>query len=358
MRKVGAPDQKPRATVAREPFDAARKLSYLVRDVIPRRVLGHQPSMASFSAATGIARSTLRVQLKEGRLTGHVQAILAEKLGFSLGWDEWVAGTAEEFSGRYSLEHQRESVAELSRFDKNGATRRTGTRQEVEDERTGVQFLVSRPCRPWSIHEMISVQMFFQQTGKGTQWPFDMEIVCQKARLPELDIAVAISRASVRVSWDRGLFPSTRASRARDRETKLGTLEGTLSERKIEAAVFGDETAPGWELSHTEGKHLGVISLDSACDLFCIEDGLQVMVTLMVYDKDLNAEVTNAAIAEAPEVDGDGGLPAIVRADGQSLGTTKLKVLKAIAARSLKQHPKQPAGSAILASDCVTFKKR
>jgi hypothetical protein len=153
-------------------------------------------------------------------------------------------------------------------------------------------------------------------------------------------------------------FPTTRASRARDRIAKLQALERTLSERKIEATVFGDDTAPGWELSHKEEKHLGVLSLDSACDLHCIEDGLQVMVTLTVWDKDLNAANTDAAITGEPAVDAKGEPPAIVRADGQSLGTTKLKVLQAIAARSLRQHPEQPADSAILASDCVTFKKR
>ena len=105
-------------------------------------------------------------------------------------------------------------------------------------------------------------------------------------------------------------------------------------------------------LSHQDGKPIGIICLDNCSDLHEVEDGLKVLFTLTIYDKDLSAEIASSAIIDEAEP------PSITRPDGQPLGPNKLKVLQAIAARSLKDHPDQPAGSTRLASDGVVFGKR
>ena len=241
-------------------------------------------------------------------------------------------------------------IAEICRFDRTGTAWRIGSRKDFENEFSGVQFLVSR-IRYAPMIDGVSVQAFFPQGGKPAAWPFDIEIVCQPALLPEIGLRVAINRITLRMEWDEPAFPLPHASRARDRETRVMGSAETLAKKRIDVTVLGDDRAPAWVLSHQDSKPVGIISLDSCSDLHTIEDGLEVFFSLTIYDKELNAEIASSAFT------GEAELPSITRADGQPLGSNKLKVLQAIAARSLKDAD-QPAGSARLASDGVKFKKR
>jgi hypothetical protein len=227
---------------------------------------------------------------------------------------------------------------------------RQGTAKEFKDEYTGVQFLVER-APSWSIGNAVSVQIFFPQDGKASEWPFDIEVVCQRAELQEIGLSISINRAVLRVEWDQKKFPLTHASRAKDRNAQIQAISKELEAKRAEATVLGGDRSPGWELANLDRKHLGIVSLDRCCNLHGIEDGLEVCLTMTVFDKDLNAEIVPAAIVEE-------GAPFVLRADGQPLGANKTKVLQAIAARSLKQYPDQQVGSAVLASDPVKFQKR
>ena len=242
-------------------------------------------------------------------------------------------------------------IAEICGFDKASPAWRIGKKKAFEDEYTGVRFLVER--RPsWSIHRAVSAQIFFHQDGKAAEWPFDIEVVCEKAELQEIGMTISINRAEARVTWSEADFPLPFASRARERETQIEALSEILNKKKVDVTVLGNDRSPAWELIHAERKQLGIVPLDRCCKLYGIEDGLEVRLTLTVYDKDLNAETPASAIVEEEEA------PFVLRADGQSLGPNKTKVLQAIAVRSLKQYPDQQHGSALLASDIVKFQKR
>ncbi len=234
----------------------------------------------------------------------------------------------------------------------DGPVWKSGSAKEFKDEYTGVQFLVRRPQRSWSINDGVAVQIFFPQDGKASEWSFDIEVVCQRAELREIGLAISINRATVRVEWKEGDFPLTHVSRARDREAKIEAISEGLKAKRVEVTVLGNDRSPGWELAHRERTHLGILSLDQCCNLHGIEDGLEVHLTMTVFDKELNAEIVSSAIVDEEEA------PFVVRADGQSLGPNKTKVLQVIAARSLKQYPDQQPGSAMLASDSVKFQKR
>lgn len=242
-------------------------------------------------------------------------------------------------------------VASMCGVNIGGPVWRYESAKAFEDEYTGVQFLVTR-SPSWSIDNAVSVQIFFPQDGKASEWPFDIEVVCQKAELQEIGLTISINRVVLRVGWNQQRFPSTRASRAREREARIETISEGLRVKRAEVTVLGNDRSPGWELDHLDRKHLGIVSLDGCCNLHGIEDGLEIDLTMTVFDKDLNAEIVSSAIVEEEEA------PFVLRADGQPLGVNKTKVLQAIAARSLQQYPDQQPGSAVLASDQVKFQKR
>ena len=171
---------------------------------------------------------------------------------------------------------------------------------------------------------------------------------------------MVVNKAEVRVSWDTAGFLDTHSSRAKERMDCLSVQAEALEKRGIDVMVFGDDTAPAWELAHKEGESLEIVALERICELSGIEDGLAVRITLTVYDKDFSAKDTSPEITvETDNTELDGEPPSITRSDGTPLGTNKQKILQAIALRSMKQGlPQQGTGSACLAQNCVQFKKR
>jgi hypothetical protein len=85
-----------------DPRDAEKKVDFLFKHTVPRRILGHdEGSKASFAAKLGIPRKTLEDQLERNVLPSATQIALNTKLGFEINWDEWATFTFPEFEDRY-----------------------------------------------------------------------------------------------------------------------------------------------------------------------------------------------------------------------------------------------------------------
>jgi hypothetical protein len=96
------------------PFEAHQKLEFLIRDEMPKRILGHDGNFSDFCRKLDVCRSTLKAQRARERLSPEMQALLATKFGFKTDWQEWVSGSAADFKARY--------------LGEAGSTRRLGKR--------------------------------------------------------------------------------------------------------------------------------------------------------------------------------------------------------------------------------------
>lgn len=190
--------------------EASAKLKFLALDRTASERGGYEPNWSGF--AKRIAE--LRV---ERRLDEHASKNYRNTLESS-GKNNKIDSDTELI------------VAEICRFNVSSPNWRSGTLAEFKTEYNGTQFRVTR-LPEWSINAAISVTLMFSENRAAASWPFDVDVVCQKAMIDVVGQSIAVSRATLQITWDTNQFSGTSASRPDERHKRLDAIQEDLAGR-------------------------------------------------------------------------------------------------------------------------------
>jgi hypothetical protein len=292
-----------------DPIAAEMKLEFLMRHPVPRRVLGHEPTMVSFSDKLGVARKTLIDQRDNGRLSSYVQSTLAAKLKFRLDWPDWLTGNVEDFRNRYCHEHG---------SDADAPTRIHDPAVKLRSER-----LVPAEKKDRERPNLASLSLFLQQAGPGQSLPVSVELVCQPEPVGNFEIAVY--RGRLEIDPGAAEIPLDPPPLATDGPATMTRGNRTVTLQRYHASGAG---RVAWTVSAKDGP-IGVLRLDDDQDLCLIgepADGDIITAVLHVYVKDLDL----AEPDPDDEADDRADPYSFLRPDGKPLSPKKRQIIKGL----------------------------
>jgi len=287
------------------PPDVKKKFEFLQRHDVPRRILGHQPSLVDFSKRLGISREALRDQLVRRNLPSEIQSTLARKLRFRLDWPEWSAGTAAEFEACYLKEHNPAPPPTSNKRLRKGSP--------IAPERCNIQGLAA-------------IEIFAAQFNRGSA-AVGFELSCGKAFLHGVPITIRFGE----VTWDCGggqLDTTTR--QGRDAPYPVG------DDVKLEWNG-ADSFHPAWRVE-TSGSCLGNVDVPpDFARIVGLSPGSTITVKFGVWQPDLEEDQQTAANALLAAVDAIDVLDANTLDDMAKLSTLKKRILIRLGTEALER---------------------
>ena len=278
------------------------KFRYLFDEALPRAVAKRisQKDVTSFPTLAKAVDQKSHSEFVENKIGQPNRARLRDLYGMpqdSECWGEFCAGSRDDFVAEFEKLHAQFHMPEIGNHNSD------------------FKFHVVRAGR-WSIHRTISVELMFSANRQGADWPFDVDIVCQRADIAEINQSIIVTRATLVVRWDTGSYPQLAASRIQERQRLIEALGDVLASNGLEVLPYGPVTSPEWEISRPNGERLGILPLSEICRLVGVADGVEVEARLIVYDKDLRAEDSASSVGIEDDT------APIRRIDGTPFGET------------------------------------
>jgi hypothetical protein len=286
---------------AHDPRDAADKLNFLQKHSVPRRVLGHAPTLVDFANHLKIPRTTLRDQKLKGRLSSHVQTAIAGALKFRLDWDEWVSGTAATFQERYVRECSVASPAPVRRTDV-----RLARGSWIEP-------------RPSQTVGLAIVELNGGQYGQGTV-AVEVTVSCGMPKVLGVHTTVQSAQMELKCSPARLTRDSFSNWAAAEK-----TVQGSRGTVRL-SFEWGTRAAPSWRLT-ADGVSIATISLDP--DFAALEElapGDEIKLLFGTWLADL--QEVDGAVGDANGRTADG--IALLQKDGTELDVARPELSRCI----------------------------